>query len=52
MDSAPGRSFETLREIVDHVRGRFPAQVFVGRDYSKADLIRDLERIDVPEVPH
>lgn len=38
-------SFDTLEEIVDHIRGKFPQMVWVGKDYSIADLCRDLEKI-------
>lgn len=43
------RSFKTLAEIVAHIRGNHPDMIFVGKDYSKADLIRDLERIDAED---
>lgn len=47
MASAPDRlSFDSLSKIVEHLRGPFKHMVWIGKDYSVADLSRDLERID------
>ncbi len=40
----------TIPEIIRHIRGKFPQMVFVGKDYSVADLIADLERINRQSV--
>ena len=38
--------FYTIPDIVDHIRSRFGHMVWIGKDYSIADLIRDLEQIE------
>jgi hypothetical protein len=39
--------FDTIDEIIKHVRGRFPHLIYVGREYTIADLCRDLLKIDI-----
>jgi hypothetical protein len=38
--------FTTHSDIIKHVRGKLPHMVFLGPDYTIADLIVDLEYID------
>lgn len=40
------RSFDSISKIIEHIRGPFKHMVWIGNDYSVADLSRDLERID------
>ncbi len=41
--------FDAIHKIVKHVRRKFSNMVFIGKDYSVADLCRDLERIEAGE---
>ena len=36
----------TLREIIEKIRSRHADLIYVAKEYTKADLIRDLERLE------
>ena len=36
----------TLRQIIEKIRSRHSDLIYVAKEYTKADLIRDLERLE------
>lgn len=36
----------TITDIVERIRGKFPEMIWMAKEYSKADLIRDLLEIE------
>jgi len=41
------RNYNTLKQVIDVLeKGQFPELVWVGKNYSKKDLIDDLRRIE------
>jgi len=44
--------FTTIPDIIAHIKGKFPHQRYLGKEYTVADLIEDLIEIDLDVEPH